>query len=547
MPTPFFLAPPSAALIPTMVVGYQGLPYVDLTLSNDALADLAYFLEGFPYVPPASPPVSGGVIIGGLGRAKAIAPPYYPISDEGGEVVTYRPQFDLTDGGPFAVQLIDGSADAWPEGVAGCWGAVPGYGAEIYPSRAFDSLTFITPPLPLGTYALRITDGSGVIRETISGVFEVLRRARPWPIGYATINLLPPKWPAGPRIPQAEAFAEATNRPPYNGWQAMGKTLGWFFHNFASAPCTRLLSDLSPGDTEAFVETTFLFESAWGQATHVWIDGVKVRFFGVNRATRAIALTSADLALNRERTTLEHAIPGGTPVVLDTRGMPHPGRFAEPDLGNDAQALALVYEYTNNALMAPATTGTIVPFTSLVFWSRLTSAGFGGWVVRGGGVYVAALASGDGYKLRFGLGTLVSTRTFTFDTRYCIAVTTDGSNHRLYVDGVQESIYAGVAPFGSGGVTFLGWPDSDAGGTFYPRRYAANIAFFDALLAITDLVSIYTAGPTFDMATAFDTWAGAIPRAYYTAEPDALVVSSQGAEAIDLTLNASCEWAVLSV
>lgn len=553
MPKPLIPLPPSAAQIPSMDLSYQGAPFVDLGLQDDTLlGDLDWYYQAAPYVPPQKPLPSGGTMVGGLGRVKAPSPPFYPISDEGGEVVIYRPNFDLSSGAPFFVQLIDSSYDVWPPETLGCWGVRPGRGAEIYPSRDFGAIRFVLPPLPLGTYALRITDGEGVVRETVNGAFEVLRRARPWPVGYSTINLFPESWPLGPRVPQMEPMAEVANRPPYNGWQALGKAIGWVFQHYASAPCTRLREDLAPEDNSASVETTFLFEPVWGSAEYVWIDGLKVRIFGADRALRTLALSSANPALNRERTAREHTIPAGTPISLDTVGMPHPGAFREPDLGNTPALADVVYEYTNAALFALAIAGSgspyINPFSALVFWSKIDSAGFGGYIVRGGGVAVmAAAAPSGGYKILFGSGANPSISTFIFGQRYCIAVTTDGSNHRLYVNGVQEAIYAGAAPFGSAGVTFLGFPDSNDGGTFYPRRYAANISFLLAAPSAAALLDIYAAGPTFDVSGGYGVWPGVTPITNYIAAPVGGVVSSRGTDNIGLTLNVNCTWEVLSV
>jgi hypothetical protein len=122
------------------------------------------------------------------------------------------------------------------------------------------------------------------------------------------------------RLPQLEDAATDDNRPPYNGWQAVAKSLGRLLHEFAGAPCTRLRADLAVGASVALVETTLGFDDA----RYVWIDGVHVRIYGVDHTERELLLIGDDA------TVLTVGISANTPLVLDAKSVQHPGYFEEP-------------------------------------------------------------------------------------------------------------------------------------------------------------------------------------------------------------------------
>lgn len=236
--------------------------------------------------------------------------------DEGGDVVTLRGAWA---NGPTMIKIIDGAEDVteWPA-VGGCWGGVPGYGDEIYPSRDGKRLRFVMPPLPLGVYSCKIIESTGV--TTIDDFCEIVYRARPWPQGYDFARKVPMTWPVGARVPQMEPLASESNRPPYNGWQAVAKAIGRVFHEFAGAPCTRLREDLNIGASVALVETTLGFDDV----RYIWADGVKIRVYGVDHTERELLLTGDD------QTVLTCAITALTPVVLDAKSIRHPDFFEEP-------------------------------------------------------------------------------------------------------------------------------------------------------------------------------------------------------------------------
>ena len=292
--------------------------------------------SGAPGSPPIIPPGGGGG--GGSGEEgdsggggpDAGAPAGVRYGDEGGYIITLLG--NPWPAGPLFVRLRDAASDIWPSTVPGCWGADPGFGAELYPSRDMKRLRFVLPPLPLGVYDLLVFQG-GSLLVTYEDAIEVVRRGRAWPQGYEFARKFPDHWPTGMRQPQFEAPAEANNRPPYGGWEAVAKALGRMFQDYAGAPCTRLRDnpdrpnqpDLMPGDEYAYVEATLGLPVA---PRYFWVDGVHLRVFGVDHENRRLLLTGTDA--EHPQTALATSIVSGTPIILDAREVRHPGFFVEP-------------------------------------------------------------------------------------------------------------------------------------------------------------------------------------------------------------------------
>jgi hypothetical protein len=509
------VSPSQTLSIPDFGYVFEGLPVVDQHLGEDP-EDLGWSWEGEPF-PGQQPVVEGiagvGTILGPLAAFVRPEAPWVFVSDEGGQIVDFRPS-GVIGRGPFTVRLRDAADDLWPNDRPGCWSAEPGRGFEIWAGRDNRRIRFTLPPLPLGVYDLLVTDAADSIVIEVPAFFRVLRRQRPWPIGYGFIRSFPLTWPLGNRHPQLEELAADENRPPYNGWQAVGKALGWIAQRYGAPACTRLREDYSPGDLWLLVETTLGFDAPL-EVRAVWIDGLRVPIFEVDHDGGRFALTSPDPVLNQRSAPPGRPLPGMIPVVVDESSCPHPNIFAEPDLGDTAVEAGPLFAYRDSFETTPTlfVTGDAITFGTVAFWHRQGSIGVNGHFVIAtfeppliggspGPFTVSHVPSGSGFRVRLTAGGLTATSTAVFEqfasrgtgSWRSYVVTYGGGNVRLFVDGVEVCAVPGAGPFVCA-FRVLGGSDISSGGVpIVPQKRVTNIAAWTEAFSDGAVAMFHAAG-----------------------------------------------------
>lgn len=509
--------PAQTLSIPDFGYVFEGLPLLETVLDPEP-ENLDWTFEGEPH-PGMFVSVDGiagvGTFLGALASFVRTAAPWVFVSDEGGQVVDFRPPAEIGTG-PFLVRLVDNANDIWPDDRLGCWSGEPGRGFEIWTLRDRRRFRFVLPPLPLGEYTLRVLNPAGDTVLEVPQLFRVVRRQRPWPIGYGFSRAFPQTWPLGDRHPQLEAFATDENRPPYNGWRAVGRALGWILQRYGAPACTRLREDYTPGDVLLQVETTLGFDTPL-EIRSVWIDGLRVPIFAVDPDARTFALTTDDTTENARSNPPIRSLAGGLPVVVDEGGCPHPDIFVEPDLGAVAVEPSPLFAYRDSNVSTPilVTLGDAMTFGAVSFWHRQGAIGVNGHAVLttfvppliGGppgpfSIRHVPSGTGTGYRIQLVFGAATATSTDIFEpfagrgtgTWRSYIVTYGGGFVRLYVDGLEICQLPGAGPFVAS-LSMLGGTDINTlGALFVPAKRIANIAVWTSPISAGGAALLHAAG-----------------------------------------------------
>lgn len=123
------------------------------------------------------------------------------VRDDGGQVI--RAVADWPIVGPYRVELVDAAGTSY--GCYGCRAGEGDAGPDCYTDTGRQWLTFASPRLPVGTYALRVTWVDGTQQTTtVEGAVTVHYRAR-----YGMVYELRSRFPARAyqlrwRVPQTE-------------------------------------------------------------------------------------------------------------------------------------------------------------------------------------------------------------------------------------------------------------------------------------------------------------------------------------------------------
>lgn len=103
----------------------------------------------------------------------AASPP--AVRDIGGQIVRAAAAWPIV--GPYGVEIVDAAG-----GAVQCYGCRPGEGqqaGDCYTDSGRSTLTFACPPLPVGTYDLRVTWVDGTLQSTtVAEALSVYYRAR---------------------------------------------------------------------------------------------------------------------------------------------------------------------------------------------------------------------------------------------------------------------------------------------------------------------------------------------------------------------------------
>lgn len=179
------------------------------------------------------------------------------VEDDGGDLVELAGDFSAWPG-PYVVEVVDGDGNATT-----CYGVQPGRGYTCWPNAARNALPFATPPLPVGTYDLRVTGAEGV-PTTVGAALTVVRRM--WYSEVFAANRLWPVRPMPTGVFAVEAEPLLDEYGPDAGKvtirAALAKAMGREATQFLGHRMTRLVQELGPADTTAHVESTFGMDDA---------------------------------------------------------------------------------------------------------------------------------------------------------------------------------------------------------------------------------------------------------------------------------------------
>ena len=267
---------------------------------------------GFGSPTPAGGPSPGDLGFGseqGLPVGLSIVQPaleYDQYPDDGGVIVRVLGQWPNT--GPFVIRIQStGGGVLYPEGKPGCYSGIIGQGHLCYTDPTSRLLSFVLPPLPVGSYNLIVQTGSNpliVQQVTVPGL-TVIRRLQADEV-YRARQTFPPTTygAAGPRDWALEdtTLPDGEDLNPLRSWT---RATGQIWQQTNGTPQTRLLAPLGVSDTTATVESTLAFPPT-GEA---WIGPRLYSYTGLTATT----LTGLSLVSSSDGRT----IPTLTEVTLN--------------------------------------------------------------------------------------------------------------------------------------------------------------------------------------------------------------------------------------
>lgn len=227
------------------------------------------------------------------------------VADDGGEIRELDGDFSGHPG-PYVVTIFDG-----PDGKEHiCYGAVMGRGYTCWPNTARTKLPFVTPPLRVGTYSLRV-EGGDVPTATLTDVLTVVRRTWKSEV-YAFRSRFPDEaFPTGAQHVTEEPLLDGVDPAAAISAElraAFVKACGEELTELAGYRMTRLTASLGPTATTASVETVY----GLPESGVVYVEGLdepRVAYGGVQLDPPALT------GLTRSEYETKTADPGA--VVTD--------------------------------------------------------------------------------------------------------------------------------------------------------------------------------------------------------------------------------------
>lgn len=250
-------------------------------------------------------PSGGGAPYSGVGDHTSLLTPTvvdardaYP--DNGGVVITLAANWLVR--GPYFVRLVDGDGDVWPRDRNAYSGRL-GQTDACFTDTTMETLAFVLPAAPPGTYAIRLKWGANAaLTTTLANAIVIQRRMRP-PAVYRLRTGLPELYPLGARRPDDEP-PDAPFDLPTSPLRALTDAVGDALGQLTGRPTTRLSADVAPDDTTLHVESTIDLPEVGA----VFVHGVRMTYTGRTATT----LTGAASATPRFA-----ALPTGSAVTLD--------------------------------------------------------------------------------------------------------------------------------------------------------------------------------------------------------------------------------------
>jgi hypothetical protein len=165
---------------------------------------------------------------------------------------------------------------------------------------------------------------------------------------------------------------------------------------------------------------------------------------------------------------------------------------------------------------------------TLLFWYRQDVAGEGSVVLHSPVELTASLSGG---QLVLSLYETPGS-AHALNAWHLIAITADGSQLRLYVDGVLD-VTVNASDWLDGRISFGNSADSNGlpppdTVVFYPRHEFARLAVFQRVLAPAELLELVGASVFRDLRRPFGAWAGETPLGYWVDRPVRSRVRNRG-------------------
>lgn len=198
--------------------------------------------------------LGGGATIAILGLSVAES------GDDGGWEIVAQGVFPTAT--PLVVTLTDGTTE-WV-----CYSGIAGQGADCY-SPDGSTLTFVHPPMPLGTYAIEITDG--VLTGILADALDIVKRTYVSNL-YALRRHAPPPRAVGPYDVQDETTIGKVRGLLEATFTALADTV----YEFTGRAIGRLEAAVTPGDATLGIRETH----RWPDAGRFVLNGVRGRYTG---------------------------------------------------------------------------------------------------------------------------------------------------------------------------------------------------------------------------------------------------------------------------
>lgn len=174
---------------------------------------------------------------------------------------------------------------------------------------------------------------------------------------------------------------------------------------------------------------------------------------------------------------------------------------------------------------------------TVLFWLSVGTADEGEHIVQGP-FEVVISAGGGGFVV--GLDSGFDAAVYAHDALHQFALVANGTDHKLYVDGMLRITHVDASSF-VGDLEFFG-----AFALPSARYTIVNPAIFDRALSAAEIACLYVASSPHDYRNAAgDDWTGETPVGYWRDEPIGGVVASIGTAALTLTLDTGCAAAAV--